>query len=206
MSKKKTKTKTRTKTRKKINQKKKSTQNTGVKTIFISCRGNTCRSPTAQYILESIHANNKKLKFNSCATKIRKKNAPVTITMQKTMEKMNLKDALKKAQKHKSKSCNCGHLAMVAESNGTFYYVEKKIRGDLRKLGRECIKKNPRFKLPKFRMLDTINIIDPYDYSCQALMNKNPKKKTCSKKEKKYSKSMYRKSVKQIKNSVLPIH
>lgn len=177
-----------------------------VKTIFISCRGNTCRSPTAQYILESINENNKNLKFNSCATKIRKKGVPVTLNMQKTMKSMKLNKALKKAQNHKSKSCDCNHLAMVAESNGTFYYVEKKIRGDLRKLGKECIQKNPKFKLPKFKMLDTTNIIDPYDYSCQALMDKQPKKKSCSKKEKKYSKSMYHKSVKQIKKSIKNIH
>tara|TARA_B100001093_G_C26828091_1_gene1014924 strand:- start:221 stop:820 length:600 start_codon:yes stop_codon:yes gene_type:complete len=177
-----------------------------IKTIFITCRGNTCRSPTAQYILEAIHANNKKIKFNSCGTKIRKKNAPLTINMRKTLKKMNLKKALKKAQNHKSKSCTCRHLELVGESNGTFYYVEKKIRNDLRKLGQECIKKNPKLKLPKFKMLNTSNIIDPYDYTCQSLIAKNSKKKTCSRKDKKKSKLIYRKTVKQIKKSTQNIH
>ena len=170
------------------------------KIIFISCRGNTCRSPITKYLLESKYQNNKKIKFDSCGTKIRVKDAPISPQIVSSLQKMKMNDVAKKTKKHKSKSCNCKHLELVGKSDGIFYYVEKKIRGDLKKLFDECKLKNPNLKKPTFKLLDKINIIDPYDFSCSEIERKTKHK--CSSKQKRKSNKIYQQSINQIKKAI----
>ena len=176
------------------------------KTHQFVCTGNTCRSAALQAIARSIYP---ELRFESCGTAIRygKKGEPMTPAMARTLKKNKLEKAYLESKKHKSRSCTCGNISKVSNSNGIMFVVADKNIKELKDIIKKCQAKNKSFKTPKIQKLTNSDIFDGYDDSCELWERKNIK---CDTKKKDKERKSYQKSFNQIikglkKNKTLKI-